>query len=474
MLQGLSIADVMRGRAGKAKEQPEQAQEQPKKEQEREESGSSEDETSSVDEREALKGVSVSSSDESDEKPKEEKPKDKAKSPRRAAPSESSTAAEEEPPVEAAKPASSKTRKPLAREKSAPRRMVTREDSDAAFFIFRQYDENNSGGLSASELKLLLQNHQLGVKLSDEEVELAVKLLSKSGAQEISYRDFSNWWLSDDRFKMLHWTPEEVRSMVLARDMFARFDRDGNGVISRSEFRTLHKQLLGDGFDVPENLDDCLELVDKNRSGSIDFQELVTFLRSIDAFRKREQLLEAKEEQEKADKSMTPEKYVAAVLERTNYAVLKAFRKYDADNSSSISASEFRRLVRDLGFNLTEEETALQVKLIATRGGTEIEFGEFKKWWMEESRVAALKWDQDELAKYRFFSDLFDQHDGDRSGIIDEKEFALLYAKMEELGFELPPEKECLKAISKSNRVSFNDFVAFLKSTRAFQYWKIK
>ncbi len=130
--------------------------------------------------------------------------------------------------------------------------------------------------------------------------------------------------------------------------------------------------------------------------------------------------------------------------------------------------------MRDLGFNLSEEEAALQVKLIATRGGTEIEFGEFKKWWMEESRVAALKWDADELGKYRFFRDLFDGHDADGSGIVDEAEFGLLYGKMCDLGFVLPPEKDCLRAIIKSNRVSFNDFVAFLKSTGAFAYWKVK
>jgi Ca2+-binding EF-hand superfamily protein len=474
MFGAMSIGDVMMRRASarKADEGEEEPEEKPKDKAKQVPVVDEEDESSSVDEARVMQEISVStsSSEDKEEPPKQEAPPTKQEEKHEPVPASPAPAPQEK--EEEVKPPPAK-RAPIARQRSAPRKMVTREQSDVCFMLFRQHDTDNSGGLSPAEVKLLLQDYQLGVRLSDEEAELAVKLLSRSGATEISYRDFASWWHSDDRFKLLQWTPEELQAMVLARDMFARFDKDGNGLVSRSEFRILHRQLQAEGFEVPESLDECLAMVDINGSGQVDFYEFVIFCRKLDLFRKRERLVEAKQEQARSDAALAPEQYVAAVLERTNYAVLKAFTKYDTDKSSSISAGEFRRLVRDLGFNLSEEEAELQVKLMATRGGKEVSFGEFKHWWMTESRVASLRWDADELAKYRYFRDLFDEHDRDQSGLIDESEFGQLHAKMAALGFVLPPEKECLSHISKSNRVSFNDFVSYLKSTGAFQFWKV-
>ncbi len=90
-------------------------------------------------------------------------------------------------------------------------KIVQRENSDHTFFLFRRYDEDNSGGLSSEEVRKLFADYQLGVKLSDEEagskeerncpfgfslfgLDLVVKMLSKSGAKEISYADFKLFW----------------------------------------------------------------------------------------------------------------------------------------------------------------------------------------------------------------------------------------------------------------------------------------
>ncbi len=54
-----------------------------------------------------------------------------------------------------------------------------------AFLVFRKYDTNASGGLSADELLLLLKDYHLGYKMSDDEAAMAVKLLSKDGSEEV-------------------------------------------------------------------------------------------------------------------------------------------------------------------------------------------------------------------------------------------------------------------------------------------------
>jgi Ca2+-binding EF-hand superfamily protein len=134
--------------------------------------------------------------------------------------------------------------------------------------------------------------------------------------------------------------------------------------------------------ELPESLDECLKEVDVDGSGAVSFNEFVIFCKKIHLFEPEAIKIDLKHSN-RLPKAETPEQYVDKVLERSGYNVLKAFRKYDTDNSSSISPSEFRKLVRDLGYRLTEREAELQVKLIATRGGisgqNEISFGEFKK-----------------------------------------------------------------------------------------------
>jgi len=166
-----------------------------------------------------------------------------------------------------------------------------------------------------------------------------------------------------------------------------------------------------------------------------------------------------------------PEAYVEKVLDRSGYSVLKAFRKYDRDRSSSISASEFRRLARDLGIHLSEEEARLQVKLIATRGGEEIQFGEFRAWFQKHDSLETLRWSERELESYRFFSGLFDAVDVDGSGLIEPAEFGQLHQRMRSEGFLIPEDAaECMAAMDedRNGKISFNELMAYLKRLDAF------
>lgn len=418
---------------------------------------------------------------------------------------------------------------------------LERTASEHAFFVFRQYDVDGSGGLSGEELKRCLMEYEFGHCFSAQEAELAVQLLSRSGAQEVSYKDFAVWWTQTNRFKLLQWTPDEVEHLLLLRQRFALLDKDRNGSISRAEFRSLHRQLTDDGFELG-SLTECMDQIDTDHSNSIDFNEFVVFCKRLNLFRPKAKpkpaatgssdhrgggpksigdILRSAQEAKAQHQEKTveqaaaanvaaeeesapvlsapappvvdptapkdeklerwsnredPSKYVSKVLEKSGYNVLKAFRKYDTDNSSSISASEFRRLVRDLGYHLTEDEAKLQVKLIATRGGTEIEFGEFKKWWTSQDRLAQFNWDDDELERYHYFDALFSQFDADANGHLDVDEFGKLHQAMVEKGFNLPACDECLRAMDTdgNHKVSFNEFVTFLKDSGVFQYWNVK
>ena len=148
----------------------------------------------------------------------------------------------------------------------------------------------------------------------------------------------------------------------------------------------------------------------------------------------------------------------------------------DVDNSSSINAQEFRRLVRDLGYHLSPNECKLQIKLIVQREHRdEIEFGEFKNWWIRHADKLNA-WDSKELERYQYFSNMFDRIGRDESGSIDASEFDPLYEEMINGGFTLPEKDILLKDMDTdgNGRISFNEFVEYLKTTDAFNDWKIE
>ena len=245
-------------------------------------------------------------------------------------------------------------------------RRLERSPSEHAFFIFRQYDTDSSGGLSADELIKCLTDYEFGVKFSSEEAQLAVKLLSRAGSDEISYVDFSKWWMQSNRFQLLQWSEQELDQLRIFRDEFAKFDKNGSGQISRSEFRALHNILLAQGFDLPTSLTETMTLIDVDQSNSIDFNEFCTFAKSRNLFAKKKELsvasettpnrrqmglgglmhqqtTETKEPEKEIDKQTDveiaensgnapkrpdPNDYVAKVLDKSGYTILKTFRKY--------------------------------------------------------------------------------------------------------------------------------------------------
>ena len=136
----------------------------------------------------------------------------------------------------------------------------------------------------------------------------------------------------------------------------------------------------------------------------------------------------------------------------------------------TIDASEFQKLVRDLGYTLSDEECALQVKLIATRGGKEIEFGEFKQWWSQHADKLE-QWNPTELERLKYFASIFDEVDADHSGLIDsEAEFSALHASLVAKGFKLPELAQCRKEMDADHnlKISYDELVAYMRTMGAF------
>ena len=91
----------------------------------------------------------------------------------------------------------------------------------AAEILFQRYDKNNSGKLNEKEFRQLCRD--LGYHLTQEEVDLDMKLLDLNGDGRIGYHEFIKWWKSENRFQKLQWGPERLKLIHELSEKFAQY-----------------------------------------------------------------------------------------------------------------------------------------------------------------------------------------------------------------------------------------------------------
>ncbi|XP_039065769.1 probable calcium-binding protein CML25 [Hibiscus syriacus] len=126
--------------------------------------------------------------------------------------------------------------------------------------VFKKFDANGDGKISASELGSILKS--LGQRPSDEELENMIKELDVDGDGFIDFHEFIELNTKGIDY-------EEVLENL--KDAFSVYDIDGDGSISAEE---LHEvlQSLGDECSIAE----CRKMisgVDHDGNGMIDFEE---------------------------------------------------------------------------------------------------------------------------------------------------------------------------------------------------------
>jgi len=114
---------------------------------------------------------------------------------------------------------------------------------------------------------------------------------------------------------------EEIKAF---KDVFALFDKDSSGTITAQELGEIMKSLGQNPSD--SELQDMINEVDVDHSGSIDFEEFL--------------------------------KMMSTTVKAQDFAheTRAAFNVFDKDGSGTISADELRQVMKSLGENLTDEE----------------------------------------------------------------------------------------------------------------------
>mmetsp|Transcript_404 Transcript_404/g.933 ORF Transcript_404/g.933 Transcript_404/m.933 type:complete len:151 (-) Transcript_404:282-734(-) len=131
------------------------------------------------------------------------------------------------------------------------------------------------------------------------------------------------------------------------KEAFSMFDIDGDGTITLTELKEVMKS-LGQNPTEKELLQ-MIRSVDDNGDNEIDFEEFLILMSS------------KKPSKEDPDKELRD-----------------AFAVFDADGSGSISRSELKKLMKNLGQSLSDAELDAMMDEVDTDGNGEIDFSEFK------------------------------------------------------------------------------------------------
>jgi len=140
------------------------------------------------------------------------------------------------------------------------------EDEIKAFKdVFALFDKDASGTITAHELGEIMRS--LGQNPSDSELQDMINEVDIDHSGSIDFEEF---------LKMMSTTVKAHHFADETRAAFNVFDKDGSGTISAEELRQVMKS-LGENLTDAE-IDEMIAEADKDRNGTIDYEEFVQLL----------------------------------------------------------------------------------------------------------------------------------------------------------------------------------------------------
>jgi calmodulin len=175
-------------------------------------------------------------------------------------------------------------------------------------------------------------------------------LSSRSSTLRLSTQNFNK--TSSSRFEDIQETkmPKIYEPQKEIRDIFKLFDKDGNGKMSTAEIRSLLFSLGREASE--EEIQKMLEECDKDKSGTIELNEFLTYMEPI-------------------------YKIPSDKIED----IVSAFKFFDLDGNGNINMEEFKNILSKYGgeFSLDEIESIFR-QLDLNRDG-KLDYAEFVDMW---------------------------------------------------------------------------------------------
>ena len=142
---------------------------------------------------------------------------------------------------------------------------------------FLALDADGDGDISVAELETLIKSVKRQLKMSDKEISKLIKDVDQNGDGKVDCNEFFHLIQSGKNRDVLH---KELIKRSGIRQTFKKYDADGNGVITRDEFR----KIVSDKYQtklMPDQINAMMNKADSDGSGKIDYEE---FLKSFTYF----------------------------------------------------------------------------------------------------------------------------------------------------------------------------------------------
>ena len=142
---------------------------------------------------------------------------------------------------------------------------------------FLELDKNGDGVISVGELGTLLRSLKRKLQMSDKDIDKLIVEIDQNGDGRVDLKEFVNMLEHGNKRDTIH---KELVQRSGIRQIFSKYDRDGNGVITLDEFR----KVVEDKYQMrvsSSQLDAMMLQADKNKNGTIDYEE---FLKSFAYF----------------------------------------------------------------------------------------------------------------------------------------------------------------------------------------------
>ena len=136
--------------------------------------------------------------------------------------------------------------------------------------LFSKYDKDNSGSLMGPELQQLLQE-DLG--MDTEQAEIYTLLRDEDGSNSLTFEEFKKWLNSGENFQFID-DSSKFYIVHQAVEMFKQYDTDGQGSLDVVEFGKVLTDLKYD----TSTTEDAIKALDKDGNGVISFSEFLAWL----------------------------------------------------------------------------------------------------------------------------------------------------------------------------------------------------
>lgn len=142
----------------------------------------------------------------------------------------------------------------------------------------------------------------------------------------------------------------------------------------------------------------------------------------------------------------------------------RIFDKYDFDGNGNITAAEFREMVYEMGYYLSDREMQMALLILDTNGDGMVNYNEFVAWWRTDDRFKKLHLSDEQYSLLQYCSTYFQYWDKDNDGVLNKEEFRPCYDDLVRNKVTESPFDRCFQTIDSSGEglISFNEYIDWL------------